>query len=122
MASEEDVERFIRSSFRSVWSFEVLLLLKKERRTWTHDDIVTALRASDLIVFQSLEALTAAGLVAVEASGGALYSPAGKDLAALVEEAESLYARSPDAVRRMIVVSSTSGLTAFADAFKVRKD
>ena len=122
MPSEEDVERFIRSSFRSVWSFEVLLLLKRERRAWSHDEIVTALRASDLIVYQSLVALTAAGLVAVDASGGALYSPAGKDLAALVEEAESLYARSPDAVRRMIVVSSTSGLTAFADAFRVRKD
>ena len=58
MASKDELSRFIRSSFRSVWSLELLLLLKRERRTWTHAELVAALRASDLIVGQGLEALT----------------------------------------------------------------
>jgi hypothetical protein len=39
-----------------------------------------------------------------------------------VDETEALYARSPDAVRRMIISASHGGLTAFADAFRIRKD
>lgn len=122
MASSEQVSRFIRSSFRSVWSLEVLLLLKRDPRSWAHREIVTALRASELIVAQSLDALGAAGLVAEEEGETAAYRPASPASARLVDAAERFYARSPDAVRRMILGSSTGGLTAFADAFRLRKD
>ena len=122
MASEDEVARFIRSSFRSVWSLELLLLLKREPRTWPRDEIVAALRASDLIVAQGLDALTAAGLVVVDEAGNAAYRPSSPVTAALVEEAESLYARSPDAVRRLIVGAFADPLTDFADAFRLRKD
>lgn len=122
MSSKEQVPAFIRSSFRSVWSLEVLLLLKRDRRAWTHAEILTSLRASDLIVSQSLDALTAAGLIALDEAGGASYRPVSEQAALLVEEAERLYAQSPDSVRRLIVGSSTGGLTAFADAFRLRKD
>src|SRR3954453_4823002 len=118
MASEDEVSRFIRSSFRSVWSLELLLLLKREPRDWARSEIVAALRASDLIAAQSLDALTAAGLVVVDEAGDAAYGPASAAAAALVECAESLYARSPDAVRRLIVGAGANGLAAFADAFR----
>jgi len=120
MAESEQVAGFIRSSFRSVWSLEVLLLLKREPRLWSPTEIVAALRASDLIVAQSLDALAAAGLVALEKDSAASYRPA-PSLAPLADAAESLYARSPDAVRRLIV-GAPSGLAAFADAFRLRKD
>jgi len=42
--------------------------------------------------------------------------------ATLVEAAIGLYARSPDQVRRLIVAQSVPGATAFADAFRLRKD
>ena len=122
MTTREQVSRFIRSSFRSVWSLEVLLLLKREPRPWTDAEIVTALRASDLIVSQSVSALGDAGLVVTDAAGLTEYRPASDDAARLVEEAERLYAASPDAVRRLILNASSSGLTAFADAFRLRKD
>ena len=122
MASDEEVANFIRSSFRSVWSLELLLLLKRDPRAWPHVEIVTALRASELIVAQGLEALTAAGLAMVDEAGNAAYRPASPDAAALVEGAESLYARSPDAVRRLIVGAIANPLAAFANAFKLRKD
>lgn len=121
MASEDEVSSFIRSSFRSVWSLELLLLLRRERRAWSHDEMVAALRASDLVVSQGLEMLCIAGLVAVDEKGNGIYSPTpGAD--ALVDGAASLYARSPDAVRRLIVDRKASGLAAFADAFKLRRE
>lgn len=79
------------------------------------------LRASDSIVAQSIDALMAAGLVATE-SDTARYLPASPDLDRKAEEAEAYYVKSPDAVRRLIVMSANGGLTAFADAFRLRKD
>jgi hypothetical protein len=122
MIPREQVSRFIRSSFRSVWSLEVLLLLKREPRPWTGEDILSSLRASDLIVSQSVSALTGAVIVVTDAAGRAEYRPANEEAALLVEEAERLYAQSPDAVRRLILGSSSGGLAAFADAFRLRKD
>jgi hypothetical protein len=122
MTSRDQVSRFIRSSFRSIWSLEVLLLLKREARPHTSAELVTALRASDLVVSQSVAALSDAGLVVADSSGRAEYRPSNGDVALLVDEAERLYARSPDAVRRLILNATSSGLAAFADAFRLRKD
>ena len=83
---------------------------------------MAGLRGSDLVVTQSVDALTAAGLVLAEADGSARYAPACADLDRLVGQAEALYGTSPDAVRRMIVAAANPGITAFADAFRLRKD
>jgi hypothetical protein len=122
MAADDEVASFIRSSFRSVWSLELLLLLKRDARALPRAEIVAALRASDLIVAQGLDGLTAAGLAVVDEAGNAAYRPASPTAAELVVGAESLYARSPDAVRRLIVGAIANPLTAFADAFRLRKD
>lgn len=122
MTFDDEVASFIRSTFRSVWSLELLLHLKRNREAaWSREDLVRALRASELIVAQSLETLVAAGLVSVDQQEHAQYLPASVDLDRLMEGSEALYARSPDMVRRMIVASVNEGLTAFADAFKLRK-
>jgi hypothetical protein len=123
MPSQHDIQSFIRSTFRSVWSLEMLLFLRDHReRAWSAVELITALRASDVIVAQSMEALVAAGLIATEQGGSARYLPVSEDLDQLVEGAKIQYSKSPDAVRRQIVLSSQSGLTAFADAFKLRRD
>jgi hypothetical protein len=123
MSSEEELASFIRSTFRSVWSLELLLYLAAHReRSWSRADLVAALRASDLIVAQSLDRLIAAGLVSIDGEGCARYSPASDDLEDLTERTGELYGRSPDAVRRSIIASSMDGLAAFADAFRLRKD
>ena len=123
MASEQAVESFIRATFRSTWSLETLLLLRREPdRWWTRGDIATALRASDLVVNNSLERLCVAGLVMVEEGGTTRYQPVDPALDDLVEGAEQYYARSPDAVRRMIVAAANPGITAFADSFRLKKD
>ena len=123
MPSQNEVISFIRSTFRSVWSLELLLFLRNHReRAWPTSELVSALRASDVIVAQSVDSLVAAGLIATEQDGSSRYIPASPDLEALVEATQSYYAKSPDAVRRHIVLSAQGGLTAFADAFRLRKD
>lgn len=123
MAGKQHVTSFIRSTFRSVWSLELLCFLRKNRETaWSQAEMVAALRGSELIIAQSLTILTAAGLIVVHETGTAQYQPASDGLDELVVAAEALYARSPDKVRRLIVSGATDGVTAFADAFRVRRD
>ena len=123
MPSDEDISSFIRSTFRSVWALELLCFLRQDRgRSFTHEEMVAGLRGSDLVVTQSVDSLTVAGLVVAEADGSARYNPASGDLDRMVERAAALYARSPDAVRRAIVAAANPAITAFADAFRLRKD
>lgn len=121
--SNQDASGFIKSSFRSVWDLELLCYLRRGAGA-SHQParIVADLRASDLVVSNSLSTLLAAGLVAVEPDGSARYAPATADLDNLCDAAGALYVRSPDAVRRMIVTAASPGLSAFADAFRLRKD
>ena len=123
MPSKQEVTSFIRATFRSVWALELLCLLRQNRgRSLTHEEMVAGLRGSDLVVTQSVDALTAAGLVLAESDGTARYSPASEDLDKLVARSETLYGTSPDSVRRMIVSAANPGITAFADSFRLRKD
>jgi hypothetical protein len=123
MPTRQDVASFIRATFRSVWALELLCFLRQNRdRSLSHSEMVAGLRGSDLVVTQSVESLAAAGLLLAEADGSARYGPASGELDRLVAQAEALYAKSPDAVRRMIVAAANPGITAFADAFRLRKD
>jgi hypothetical protein len=123
MPGKQEVTSFIRSSFRSVWSLELLCFLRKHQdRSWTRDRLVTSLRASELVVDQSIALLAGAGLVVVEDGGAVRYQPASAGLDALVMAVEELYATSPDKVRRIIMSSVSGGISAFADAFRVRRD
>jgi hypothetical protein len=117
----DDLLRFIGSSFRSVWALELLLILKRERRTWTREELVSTMRASEVVVSKALDALVAAGLASVD-DEGAVYMPTNDQVADHVEQVEQLYAVRPDAVRRAIVSASASGFNAFSDAFRLRKD
>jgi hypothetical protein len=123
MPADQDVARFISSSFRSVWAIELLLHLKRHAdRNWSKGELVDTLRASELVVTSAVQSLLAAGLVIEDEDGSARYAPASPDTEHLAEATEALYAKKPDAVRRMIVASASDGVTAFADAFRLRRD
>jgi predicted transcriptional regulator len=117
----DELFSFIGSSFRSVWALELLLLLKREHRSWSREELITTLRASELVVNKAIDELVAAGLISVEGDG-ARYMPVSEDIAKNVKLVEKVYSARPDAVRRAIVSASASGATAFADAFRLRKD
>jgi hypothetical protein len=119
--SQENLLQFVAASFPSVWALELLLTLKGDRRPWTRDELVTRLRASDLVVAKALDALVVAGLASIDRSG-ATYSPVNLETDATVGRVEQLYRSRPNAVRRAIVSAQTSSATAFADAFKLRKN
>ena len=120
-SSDEDVLRFIAASFPSVWALELLLLLKKERRAWSREELVSTLRASELVVSKAVEALVTAGLASIEGDGAA-YLPVNTDVEICVEQVEQLYRSRPNSVRRVIVSAGTRTANAFADAFKLRRD
>ena len=119
-SSNQDLLRFITSSFRSVWALELLLVLKRDPRLWQQAELVATMRASELVVSKALDSLLAAGLASLEGSG-ARYMPANEDVADHVERSEAFYAARPDAVRRAIVSASSGGLSAFAEAFRLEE-
>jgi hypothetical protein len=119
--SDEEVLRFIAASFPSVWALELLLALRRDRRLRKRAELVTALRASELVVSRALDALVAAGLASLE-NDGARYLPVNAEVDACVDRVEQLYRSRPDAVRRVIIAASTSGASAFANAFRLRRD
>ena len=119
--SDEDVLRFIAANFPSVWALELLLTLKEDARAWTREQLIARLRASELVIGKALDALVAAGLVSVDAEG-AKYLPVNGDLEDCVVEVERLYRTRPNMVRRTIIAHASGSASAFADAFRLRKD
>ena len=123
MSISSQLADFIRGAFPSVWTLELLLLLKGEQgRGWTRQELVDKLRGSEPIVVQGVGALVAGGLVATEDGGTVRYAPASPDIERLVDETVRQYAKRPDAVRRIIVFAGQTGLQAFSEAFKLRGD
>lgn len=118
-----EITAFLRDHFKSVWALELLLFLKTHAETaWAGDQLVAALRTSETIVSTSVGMLLAGGLVSVEGQGRVRYAPASDDLSRLVDVTQAIYAKKPDRVRRVIVSSAATGLSAFADSFRLRND
>ena len=123
MADQKQLESFIGNSFRSVWALEVLqYLVANPAAKFTAAELITALRISDAVVSQSVDNLSAAGLAVVDNDGRVAMHESDADQARLIGAAIEFYQKSPDKVRRLIVAQSSPGVTAFADAFKLRKD
>ena len=123
MTSQNHLESFIGNSFRSVWAIEVLqFLVDHPDSKFSPEELNAALRVSDAVVSQSVGNLSAAGLAVVDDDGRISLYKGSRTHREIVNEAIDLYRKSPDKVRRLIVAQSTPGVTAFADAFKLRGD
>lgn len=118
---EKQISQFISASFPSIWTFEILLLLKTDPgRLWRPKDLIDELRASEMVIESGVMALIAAGLATNSENQGIRYGPVNPELNRLVNRSEALYRWRPDAVRRMIVRSQHKGAVLFADAFRLR--
>jgi hypothetical protein len=122
MPAQSELTRFIRATFRSVWTLELLIHLKRSGRAMSRAELVAGLRASEAVVTNATASLFSAGLVMVEEEQQVRYAPATPDLDDLAERAVALYAQRPDAVRRMIVTAVGDPAAAFSDAFRFRRD
>ena len=119
---DESLARFIASAFRSIWSLELLLLVRsRSEHDWTHGELIDGLRASEQVLARSIEDLVAADLVRVD-DGRIRYAPGNPGLEATVGDVSQLYASRPAKVRRLIVGAGEDQLTRFADAFRLRGD
>lgn len=119
----QKLERFLRTSIRSVWELELLLLLRKEpSRTWSAAELIRQLRASGLVINDALAELQRADIVAVEETGRFSYRPANAELAAVVDELAEAYANVPTSIMDVIWSTPRSNIEIFADAFRLRKD
>jgi hypothetical protein len=122
MPSRQEISAFIRSTFRSVWSLELMCVLRKTpERSWTQPELVAAMRSSDLVVQQSVDLLLTAGLVVTDSTGSVRYQPTNEATERMAAAAEALYMQRPDTIRRMIV-APTSSASVFAEAFRLRRD
>lgn len=123
MADQEHLESFIANSFRSVWALEVLqFLADNPDSAFSPEELIVRLRVSDAVVSQSVDNLSAAGLVIVDSDGKVAFHRGPEGHEGLVRSAIDFYQHSPDKVRRLIVAQASPGVTAFADAFKLRRD
>jgi hypothetical protein len=123
MATDRDIEQFISDSFTSIWDLELLsVVLANPDRAQTAQELVERMRASELVVEQGFQSLVAAGMASVDAEGRLRFQPVNDELARLAREASEFYARFPGRARRLMISRQSPGLTAFADAFRLRKD
>ena len=122
MPSQLEIETFIGCRFRSIWSLDLIqFLYATPEESYTKEQLITALRASESVVSQSIASLAAAGLVLVDGDRVRIHISDARSRG-LIEGAIGLYAKSPDKVRRLIISAASPGITAFADAFRLRKD
>lgn len=123
MATDRDIEQFIGDSFASIWDLELLsVLLDDPDGGRTAAELVERMRASELVVEQGIQSLVAAGLASIDAEGRLRFQPVSADVAKRAREACDFYTRFPGRARRLMIARQSPGLTAFADAFRLRKD
>lgn len=123
MATDRDIEEFISDSFSSIWDLELLAaLLDHPESALTQVELVERMRASDLVVSQGAQALVAAGLASIDSEGRLQFLPVNDRVADRARQASEFYRRFPGRARRLIVTRQSPGLSAFADAFRLRKD
>ena len=123
MTTDRALEDFIADTFVSVWTLELLsLLLDSPDKLFSREQLVDRLRASDAVVLQGVSALVSAGLAIVDEDLRVEFRPVDEELDDCARRAVDFYQKFPGRARRLIISRSAPGLTAFADAFRLRKD
>lgn len=123
MPSDRDIEQFIGDSFTSIWDLELLsILVEDSARPMTADELVERMRGSDQVVAQGIRALSAAGIATVDDKGRVRFSPVSDAAEAGARQAVVFYQRFPGRARRLMIQRQAPGLSAFASAFRLRKD
>lgn len=106
---------------RSVWSLELLLLLRRQpERCWSPEELVRELRSSKGLVAGNLTRFEAGGLAVREEGGCFRFAPAGPVLADFCDRLAEAYDVRPVSIIKLI--ASQGRIQGLADAFKFRGD
>lgn len=120
MAIGPEFLSFVRQHIRSVWTLELLLLLRRDpARSWPPPELVRELRASRLLVQDNLRRLDTAGLAIRDDDHRWRYRAAAPALEELCDQLEKAYRERPVALLQLIA-RPTDPLQSLADAFKFR--
>jgi hypothetical protein len=123
MTTDPNIEQFIGESFSSIWDLELLaIVIDAGERSMSAAEIETQMRGSQLVVEQGMQSLSAAGLVSLEGPDRVRFSPVDDTVARCAREAVDFYRRFPGRARRLMISRQAPGLSAFANAFRLRKD
>lgn len=119
---EADLLSFVRSSIRSTWALELLLLLQRQpARSFSREELVRELRATPSLIATCLKQLQEAGLLACEGPDHCRFAPASPALEALCAQLDTVYRERPVTVINTIMTSPNDRLQNFADAFRFTK-
>jgi hypothetical protein len=119
---EEAALSFVRSSIKSAWTLELLLLLHRDReRSWRLEGLVRELRGSTALVAESLKTLSELGLIVLLENETYVYQPNSPELGALVTALVQVYAVKPITVLRTIFTSPSEKIKSFSDAFLLKR-
>lgn len=120
MSTERDLPDLIRTHLPSVWSLELLMLVRRgSDQGWTAQGLTDELRASLPIVTSALDRFERSGLVAQDGDGRYRYAPASQLLADFADVVERQYRERPVAVINLIVAPEDR-IQQLADAFRFR--
>ena len=123
MATDRTIEQFIGDSFSSIWDLELLaVLIEIGDRSMSAAELESQMRGSQLVVEQGMQSLSAAGLASFDGPGRIRFSPVDETVARCAREAVDFYRRFPGRARRLMITRQAPGLSAFASAFRLRKD
>jgi hypothetical protein len=117
----EDVRQFILQRIGSIAELEALLLLRREPETiWTAAKAAERLYVEDSAAKEVLDRLCAEGLIG-DGGGSYRFKPEPREQAELIDRLADLYSRHLIPVTNL-VHAKPSGIRAFANAFRLRKD
>lgn len=119
----EHVLQFVRRYIKSVWTLDLLVLMRRDRRRpWTLEKLVSELRGNRPLVQEVLSTLVRAGLLKDDGEGAYRYEPISAELEGIAAELERHYAERPVALIKEIVSAPNEKIQSFADAFRIKKD
>ena len=123
MATDRSIEQFIGDSFSSIWDLELLaLVIAAGGRSLSARELESQMRGSQLVVDQGIRSLSICGIVAFDGPDQIRFSPVNETVARCAQEAVDFYRRFPGRTRRLMIARQAPGLSAFANAFRLRKD
>ena len=114
----DDALIFLRHSIKTVWTLEILLILRRDPdRAWNSEDLIRESRSSTLILQEVFENLEKAGMIVMEGNGRFRYRRTSPLPERLVEEITSVQARRPAAITKALLSVSSGKVRTFADGF-----
>lgn len=120
--TEDEAIEFIRAHIGSVYTLEVLLVMKRDSaKEWQVADLVRELRSSKTAITDALSRLRRVELVVEKSPGQFAFAPTSTDRENAADVIEKLYSLKPISVVKAIMSVPDDKLRAFSDAFRLKE-